>query len=77
MVMCASGAQEALDLLEEFRPDVLISDVGMPDIDGFEFIEQLRRLPREQGGRTPAIALTAMRAGRTWRGPRPRASRGT
>jgi signal transduction histidine kinase/DNA-binding response OmpR family regulator len=62
-VMCASGAQEALELVEEFQPDVLISDVGMPDIDGFEFIEQLRRLPQEQGGRTPAIALTAYARG--------------
>jgi signal transduction histidine kinase/DNA-binding response OmpR family regulator len=63
MVMCASGAQEALELFEEFRPDVLISDVGMPDVDGFEFIAQLRRLPQEQGGRTPAIALTAYTRG--------------
>ncbi len=63
LVMCASGAQEALDLLEEFRPDVLISDVGMPEVDGFELIEQLRRLPPEQGGRTPAIALTAYARG--------------
>ncbi len=62
-VICASGAQEALELFEEFRPDVLISDVGMPDVDGFEFIAQLRRLPQEQGGRTPAIALTAYTRG--------------
>jgi CheY-like chemotaxis protein/anti-sigma regulatory factor (Ser/Thr protein kinase) len=62
-VMCASGAQEALEMFEEFQPDVLISDVGMPDIDGFELIEQLRRLPREQGGCTPAIALTAYARG--------------
>ncbi len=62
-VMCASGAQEAFPLLEDFRPDVLISDVGMPDVDGFEFIAQLRRLPQEQGGHTPAIALTAYTRG--------------
>jgi signal transduction histidine kinase/DNA-binding response OmpR family regulator len=62
-VLCASGAQEALEMVEEFQPDVLISDVGMPDIDGFEFIEQLRRLPREQGGCTPAIALTGYARG--------------
>ncbi|HTB72542.1 MAG TPA: response regulator [Polyangiaceae bacterium] len=62
-VMCASGAQEALEMVEEFQPDVLISDVGMPDIDGFELIEQLRRLPSEQGGRIPAIALTAYARG--------------
>ena len=62
-VICASGAQEALEMVEEFQPDVLISDVGMPDVDGFELIEQLRRLPSEQGGRTPAIALTAYARG--------------
>ena len=39
-------------------PDVLISDIGMPDEDGYEFIRKLRRLPPEKGGQTPAIALT-------------------
>ena len=39
-------------------PDVLISDIGMPDEDGYEFIRKLRALPPEKGGQTPAIALT-------------------
>ena len=69
MVMCASGAQEALELLEDFRPDVLISDVGMPDVDGFEFIAQLRRLPQEQGGRIPGDRAHGLHA---WGGPGPR-----
>jgi|CZKU01.1.fsa_nt_gi signal transduction histidine kinase/DNA-binding response OmpR family regulator len=58
-VQCASTALEAIELIACFRPDVLVSDVGMPDVDGFELIERVRRLPAEQGGRTPAIALTA------------------
>jgi CheY-like chemotaxis protein len=36
----------------------MVSDVTMPDVDGYELIEQVRRLPPEQGGCTPAIALT-------------------
>jgi CheY-like chemotaxis protein len=59
VVECASCVEDAIELFSRFRPDVLVSDVAMPDIDGFEFIERVRRLPPEQGGRTPAIALTA------------------
>ncbi len=59
IVQCASCAEEAIELFSRFRPDVVVSDVGMPIVDGFELIERLRRLPPEQGGRTPAIALTA------------------
>ena len=40
-------------------PDILISDVGMPGIDGYDLIRQIRDLPRERGGRVAAIALTA------------------
>jgi len=38
---------------------VLISDIGMPEMDGYEFIRSVRRLPEGSGGKTPAIALTA------------------
>ncbi|MDR3622900.1 MAG: PAS domain S-box protein [Paludisphaera borealis] len=56
-VALASSAQEALQLVEEFGPDVIVSDVGMPDEDGYDFIRQVRakRSPRE----LPAAALTA------------------
>jgi signal transduction histidine kinase/CheY-like chemotaxis protein len=58
-VFLASGARDAIDLLRQERPDVLVSDIGMPNLDGYEMIRLIRSLPPEQGGRTPAIALTA------------------
>jgi signal transduction histidine kinase/DNA-binding response OmpR family regulator len=58
-VIVAASAREALKQLEELRPDVLVSDVAMPDIDGYEFVRRVRSLPAERGGRTPAMALTA------------------
>jgi PAS domain S-box-containing protein len=58
-VVTAASAAEALALLEELRPDVLISDIGMPEEDGYELITKVRALPVERGGKTPAVALTA------------------
>lgn len=58
-VLLAEGAAEALPLIEAERPDVLISDVGMPDVDGYELLKRVRALGRERGGRLPAVALTA------------------
>jgi PAS domain S-box-containing protein len=63
-VVLASDVGEALMLVREHRPDVIVSDIGMPDADGYTFIRKLRALPREEGGRIPAVALTAFaRAG--------------
>ena len=56
--IAASGA-DALEMIRLEKPDVIVSDVGMPDADGYDFIRKLRALPREQGGRIPAVALTA------------------
>lgn len=58
-VTTAESASEGLRLLPSLRPNVLVSDIGMPDCDGYEFIRRVRRLTFEDGGRTPAIALTA------------------
>jgi len=55
---CAS-ASEAVSALEEYRPDVLVSDIGMPGEDGYSLIRKVRALNAESGGRTPAVALTA------------------
>ncbi|MDZ7963613.1 MAG: PAS domain-containing protein [Nostoc sp. DedSLP03] len=54
----ASGA-EVLANLESFQPDVLVSDIGMPEVDGYSLIQQIRALTPEKGGKIPAIALTA------------------
>jgi signal transduction histidine kinase/CheY-like chemotaxis protein/putative methionine-R-sulfoxide reductase with GAF domain len=59
VVLSASSAQAAIRVLEEFRPDVLLSDVAMPEMDGYGLIRRIRRLPASRGGRTRAIALTA------------------
>jgi len=52
----------ALQALEQSTPAVIISDVGMPDMDGYQFMQQLRLRPPTQGGTVPAIALTAYAA---------------
>ena len=58
-VGCAPSAEDALTALEATRPNVLVSDVGMPVVDGYTMIRRIRSLPPERGGKTPAIALTA------------------
>lgn len=58
-VLAVSSADEALRKLETFKPDVIVSDIGMPSRDGYDFIRSLRALPKEHGGSLPAIALTA------------------
>ncbi len=58
-VAAAASAREGLSALEQFQPQVLVSDIGMPDMDGYMLMRQIRALPAEQGGDIPAIALTA------------------
>ncbi len=55
----AASAEEAFAALRASPPDVLVSDVGMPREDGYSLIKRVRALSIEQGGRTPAVALTA------------------
>ena len=58
-VTVAGSAAEAVDSIVASVPDILISDVGMPGIDGYDLIRQIRGLPKDSGGRVAAIALTA------------------
>jgi signal transduction histidine kinase/ActR/RegA family two-component response regulator len=58
-IMAASSAGKALAMLEREQPDVIVSDIGMPEVDGFELIRRIRRRSAGAGGAIPAIALTA------------------
>jgi CheY-like chemotaxis protein len=58
-VTVAGSVKEALKAIEEARPEILISDIGMPGEDGYELIKKVRALPAGSGGKIPAIALTA------------------
>lgn len=59
-VLVAATATEGLELLRRERPDVIVADVGMPDVDGYAFIRAVRQLPAGQGADTPAAAVTAL-----------------
>jgi signal transduction histidine kinase/ActR/RegA family two-component response regulator len=60
-IVCAASASEALRVLEHAEPaiDLVVSDIGMPEMDGFAFIRAARALPPASGGSVKAIALTA------------------
>jgi CheY-like chemotaxis protein len=58
-VTTAGSVLEALDLIKVLKPDILVSDIGMAGEDGYDLIRKVRALPAEQGGRVPALALTA------------------
>jgi len=58
-VAVAGSVAEACAQLASEVPDVIVSDIGMPGVDGYQFARELRSLPSERGGRTPLVALTA------------------
>jgi PAS domain S-box-containing protein len=58
-VITAESAREALQILPRARPTLLVSDIGMPQDDGYYLIRQVRTLSQQEGGATPAVALTA------------------
>ncbi len=58
-VFCASSVPEALEIFETFKPDILLSDISMPEYDGYELIKKVRAKDAGHGGQIPAIALTA------------------
>ena len=55
----ARSAAEGFQVFKRLRPDVLVSDIGMPDEDGLSFIRRIRALPATDGGNLPSLALTA------------------
>lgn len=55
-----ASAAAAIDEVRSWRPDVIVSDIAMPEEDGYAFIRRVRSLEPAQGGRTPAVALTAL-----------------
>ncbi|WP_437963164.1 PAS domain S-box protein [Sorangium sp. So ce260] len=59
-VTTAGSAAEAMAVLERERPDILVSDLGMPGEDGFQLIRRVRGLGPGRGGTTPAVALSAL-----------------
>ncbi len=59
VVKAAASAAEALEHIENWRPDVLVADIGMSGEDGYGLIRKVRALSSESGGHTPALALTA------------------
>jgi PAS domain S-box-containing protein len=59
VVAVAASAPEALDALRRSPPAVLVSDIGMPGMDGYDLIRRVRELGAAEGGSTPALALTA------------------
>jgi signal transduction histidine kinase/CheY-like chemotaxis protein len=58
-VQTATSVAEALEMLEWFKPDVLVSDLAMPGEDGYSLIRKVRAIEAENGKHTPAVALTS------------------
>jgi len=58
-VLAAETASAAFELVAAHQPDVVVSDIGLPDADGLSLLRRIRRLGEAEGGSTPAIAVTA------------------
>lgn len=62
MVTAVTSGLEALQVLEQFMPDAIVSDIGMAEMDGYMLLRQIRSRPPNRGGTIPALALTAYAA---------------
>jgi PAS domain S-box-containing protein len=58
-VFATGSADEALAMMPTVRPNILVSDIGLPEVDGYELIRRVRQIDSASGGGVPAIALTA------------------
>jgi CheY-like chemotaxis protein len=61
-VIACPNAAEALEALKQERPDVVLSDINLPDMDGFQLLQSIRRLDPDIGGNIPVIAMSALGA---------------
>ena len=59
LVLVAKSARAGLEMLQREKPDILMSDIGMPDEDGYTLIRKVRALKPKQGGKIPAAAVSA------------------
>lgn len=57
-VLAVASVKHALEAIEQFRPDILISDIQIPDEDGYTLIHEVKNLATSQGGQIPIIAVT-------------------
>jgi signal transduction histidine kinase/DNA-binding response OmpR family regulator len=58
-VRCSDSAAQAMEEFHEWHPDLLVSDIGMPNEDGYSLIRKVRQLKSKRARKTPAVALTA------------------
>lgn len=58
-VRAASRAADALALFAQSKPDIIVSDIAMPEVDGYSFMRQIRSRTGDDGGQIPAVAITA------------------
>jgi CheY-like chemotaxis protein len=58
-VITATSVEKALDALDRFKPDALVSDIAMPERNGYDLILEIRSREPERGGKIPAVAVTA------------------
>ena len=58
-VVAVGSPRLAIASVSSWLPDLIISDIGMPEIDGYALLRSIRALPAEEGGQIPALALTA------------------
>ena len=58
-VRTCGDASTAVEAVRTWHPDLLVADIGLPEEDGYALIQRVRNLPPEEGGKTPAVALTA------------------
>jgi CheY-like chemotaxis protein len=59
-VLTALDGTDGLDQVQKHKPDIIVSDIIMPRMDGYHFIREVRGLGPHDGGETPAVALTAL-----------------